>query len=206
MVSSIAGSLALLPGGVAFAQQPAQGQHAGHAHGPHGGLLRDALKLDSLSAEQRSQIEKLVDGHKTAEVPVRQANAQLLTQLATQVEAAKIDRQALGPSMNAEASAARNARTVEVNALSQLHGVLTVVQRNQIVDTIASRLPQGKAVPPVLDAFRGDSFDANALVREGKTGERVVDHAEAKVPSMSAEQRATFASHLRARAAKESKV
>jgi Spy/CpxP family protein refolding chaperone len=205
-VASIAGSLALLPGAVAFAQQAPQGQQEGHGRAHHGGLLRDALKLDSLSSEQRTQIDGLVQGHRTAEVPVRQASAQLLTKLATQVEAAKIDRPALEDTLNAEAAAAKNARGVEVGALTQLHNILTAAQRNQIVDTIAGRLPQGRSVPAALDAFRGDSFDANAVVREGDRGEHLVSHLESKVPGMSADQRADLASHLRARAARESKT
>jgi Spy/CpxP family protein refolding chaperone len=52
-----------------------------------------------------------------------------------------------------------------------------------------------------LEAFRGDSFDASALVHVEHRGERAERLAEAAVPVLTPAQRAILASALRARAA-----
>jgi Spy/CpxP family protein refolding chaperone len=202
--ASIAGSLALLPAGTAWAQEDSQEEQGSATGQHHEGLVHTALELDTLSSDQRTQIQQLLDRGKAAKAPVRQADAQLLTQLAAQVDAAKIDRQALGSSLDAEAKAARAARVVEIDCVSKLHGLLTAAQRNKLVDTMEARLPQDKHAPAELEAFRGDSFDANATVGAHVPGERTVSEAEAKVPGMTADQRAAFSARLRARAARES--
>src|SRR5579883_3108264 len=95
--ASLAGTVAALPAGVAFAQT-AQPPREQVAHGKHhrmhrAGLLGAAMKLDSLTPEQKSQIEQLIAQRRAANVPVRQADAQVLSTLAQQVEAAKADEQ-----------------------------------------------------------------------------------------------------------------
>jgi Spy/CpxP family protein refolding chaperone len=137
--ASLAGTLAVLPAGVAFAQTPdAQGQapHGKHHRMHQRGLVGAALKLDSLSPEQRAQIEQLVQARRAANVPVRQADAQVLTVLAQQVEGAKADPQALAPSLAAERAATMNEVQVDRATLARLHAVLTPAQRNQLVDAI----------------------------------------------------------------------
>jgi Spy/CpxP family protein refolding chaperone len=150
-LASVAGTLALLPAGVALAQDapPQAQQEAGHAHGGHHAhgprLLGAALKLDSLTPAQRSQIEQLVAQRRAAQVPVRQADAQVLTVLAQQVEQAKVDDAALAPSLAAKRGAAAAAQQVDRAALVQLHAVLTPAQRAQLVDGIEGRFAQGRA-------------------------------------------------------------
>ena len=208
--TSLAGALALVSGGVALANEGRQGEageRGEHRHGGHrhGGLVSAALKLDTLTGEQRAQIEKLVQERKAAGVPVRQADAVVLTQLAHQVEQDKIDRAGLKDGLDAEQAAAAAARTVEVNTLAELHGMLTTTQRNQLVDAIESKMPKGKAAPAGLETFRGESFDASAMAKVRVPGEHAVKHAETKLPSLSPAQRAELASKLRERAAHESK-
>ncbi|HEY3818464.1 MAG TPA: Spy/CpxP family protein refolding chaperone [Polyangiaceae bacterium] len=148
--SSLAATLALLPAGVALAQdaQP-QGQQGQQGHGHHRGhrqgLLGAALKLDSLTPAQRSQLEQLATQRRAAGVPVRQANAQVLTVLAQQVEAAKVDESALAPSLAAERSAAAAEQQVDAAVLAKLHDILTPAQRGQLVDGIEARVSQARA-------------------------------------------------------------
>jgi Spy/CpxP family protein refolding chaperone len=145
--SSLAATLALLPAGVAFAQdaQPQGQQGEGHHRGGHRqGLLGAALKLDSLTPAQRSQIEQLVAQKRQAGIPVRQADAQVLTVLAQQVEAAKVDQAALAPSLAAERSAAAAEKQVDQAALARLHDILTPAQRGQLVDAIQARGGQAR--------------------------------------------------------------
>ncbi len=253
--ASLLGALAVVPGAVAYAHDADHG--AGHEKGRHGhggGLLHAALQLDSLTPEQRAAITELSAQRKTASVPVRQADAQVLTVLARQVEAATIDPQGLAPSLSAEQSAANAEAGIERDTLARLHSILNAAQRGQLVDGILARHashdggherehardgdghrdgfgfgldltpeqrarihaafaaerqgdggqgPQGEHVK-MLEAFRGDAFDPNAFVVAHNRGERMERLAAAVVPVLTPAQRATFASHLRTRAAHES--
>ena len=205
-LASLVGAVSMLPG-VASANEQNERAEAKHEHGRHhhGGLVMAALKLDNLSGEQRSQIEKLVAERKSANVPVRQADARVLTELAHQVEQAKIDRDGLKAGLDAETAAAQGARAVDASSLGQLHALLTTSQRNTLVDAIEARMPQGKPRPEALEAFRGESFEPSAMVKLVVPSEHAIKHAEAKVPSMTPQQRATLAAHLRERASRESK-
>jgi len=138
--ATFAGTLAVLPAGVAFAQTP-QGEAAQHAPGHHRhghpqGILGAALKLDSLTPEQRGQIEQLVAARKAAGVGERQADAQLLTVLAQQTESARVDAQAQAPAIAAERVASMNEMQVDRAALVRLHAILTPAQRAQLVDAV----------------------------------------------------------------------
>jgi Spy/CpxP family protein refolding chaperone len=132
---SIIGALALVPVGAAFAQEAPTAQ-PGHPHGHHNGLLGAALKLDSLTAAQRTAIEALQAQRRESTAPVRTANAQVLTLLAQEVEQGSVDTQALAPALGAERTAAVVERGVQESALNQLHGLLTPSQRGQVVDAV----------------------------------------------------------------------
>jgi Spy/CpxP family protein refolding chaperone len=138
--ASLAGAVALVPAGVALAQQtPAAAQQSPHP-GHRMGLIGEALALDSLTPAQRTAIEQLAQTRRTAEAPVRQADAQVLTVLAQQVEQASINRQALAPSVQARESAAVAAKTVDLDTLQKLHDLLTPAQRGQLVDAAEARM------------------------------------------------------------------
>jgi Spy/CpxP family protein refolding chaperone len=260
--SSLIGALALVPSAVAFASDAAHGEAGPHGHEWHGGgLLGAALKLDSLTADQRAAIEKLIASRKAAGVPVRQAEAQLLTILAQQVEQAKIDPQGLSASVSAEQNASNAKVAAERDALAQLHAILSAAQRQQLVDRIEQARhghegdERGKAheggregheghggrwlgraldLTPgqeaqiranleaerngapdahaghggergkLLERFRGDAFDPSTFVTAHNRGVGIERLAEAAVPVLTPEQRATLANLLRQRAAHES--
>jgi Spy/CpxP family protein refolding chaperone len=253
---ALAGALTLGAGGMALAQQaaPAPQADASSPHrGHHEGIVAQALGLSSLTAEQRTAIAKLADARRAAEVPVKQADAQLLTALAKQVEQAAIDRQALAPDLQARDTAATAARTVDRDTLQQLHDVLTPAQRGQLVDAIeaqghgwdgrgrrehlahmeqrlglseqqeaqiAANLHAGRQPPPDgghhgpgegrqawLESFRTASFNASAAGPHGggHPGEHLENLMQAMVPVLSPSQRSELATHLRHRAAHESR-
>ena len=137
--ATILGTLAL-SAGVALADQ-GQGARAGHHHGHHDGLIAAALKLDSLTPEQRTSVEQLAQARRDAGTLVRQADARVLTELAHQVEQATIDAAALQPSLSAEQTAATAQAGVEKDTLMRLHGLLTPAQRDQLVSAFESRHP-----------------------------------------------------------------
>ncbi len=248
--TTLAGALALVPSGLAFAQQAPSSEAGatGHHHHPKG-LLGEALKLDSLTADQRSAIEGLMAQHHAAEVQVRAADTQVLTTLAHQVEQAAIDPQALAPAIASEDQAALAASTAEREALNHLHSILSPAQRDDVVGRLLAdhprmhggspdagpegRHPGGRLAKELglsadqqakitanlraewqadggprdhgqrgehrqaLDAFRGEAFDASALVKVEHRGERAEKLATAIVPILTPAQRATFAGELR---------
>lgn len=240
------GALALAPARTAFAEDDAAAQAPHHHQGHHQGLLGAALKLASLTPDQRSSIEELVQQRRTARAPVRLADAQVLQVLAHQVEQASIDPQGLAPTLNAEKGAVASETGVERDALNRLHGILTPAQRGQLVDGIEAHFRgghphadpgagaawqrgghglgltaeqraqiranlqaegpagQGPHVQAMLEAFRGNTFDATGFVTSVAPGERAERLAQAMAPVLSPSQRATFANRLRARATRES--
>ncbi len=140
-LASLSGAVALVPAGLAYAQTPEAASAPGNHHGHRMGLIGAALQLDSLTAAQRSSIEQLAQARRTAEVPVRQADAQVLTVLATQVEQASIDKGALAPTVSARESAAVTARQADLDGVQKLHDLLTPAQRGQLIDAIEAHGP-----------------------------------------------------------------
>ena len=136
---ALAGALTLGAGGIALAQQaaaPTSGDAGPHHHGHRDGIVARALALSSLTPAQRTAVERLVETRRAAEVPVKQADARVLTALATQVEQASLDRQALAPDLQARDGAAAAAHTVDAQTLQQLHDLLTPAQRGELVDAM----------------------------------------------------------------------
>jgi Spy/CpxP family protein refolding chaperone len=248
--ASLVGSLALVAGGIAYAHDT-QGSATGqgrkeHREGHRAGLLGAALKLDSITPEQRASIEQLIQQRLTASTPVRQADAQVLTVLAQQVEQAQIDPAGLAPTLGAEQTAAEAENAVDRDTLNRLHSILSPAQRGQLVDRLEAgrtkhdhareradggarfgwgldltpeqrsqiRANLGASAPAngapqasrtnLLEAFRGDSFDASTFVSVRNPGTRMERLAQAMVPVLSPSQRATFANHLRTKAQHES--
>jgi Spy/CpxP family protein refolding chaperone len=181
-LASVAGALALVPAGVAYAQQAATSAHEGHHKGHRMGLIGDALKLDSLTSGQRTAIEQLAQTRRTAELPVRAADAQVLTVLAQQVDQAAINRQALAPTVSARESAAVAARTVDLDTVQKLHDLLSSAQRGQLVDAVEAQF-QGHQ-----NGWKGDGGAGPG----GHLGEI------AKKLGLTDQQKAQIASNLRA--------
>ncbi len=262
----LSSAAALVPAGVAFAQQAPDTGSPGRHHGHRDGLVGAALKLDSLTPAQRTAIERLEQTRRAAETPVRQADAQLLTVLAQQVEQASINRSALAPTLNARESASVAARTADLDTVQKLHDLLTPTQRGQLVDAAEARFQahaaswksdggvahdgQGRlgkiaedlgltdqqkaqilanlraehpasgdaGARPIfrgagkawLESFRGDTFNAAAAAPNlpqqiEHRGHHMENLVAAAVPVLSPAQRAQLATHLRARAAHESR-
>ena len=160
--ASITSALALVPASVAFAQDagpPTTQPTTAHGGGHRKGLVGAALKLGSLTPDERTQIDQLVAQHRQAAGPVRQADAQVLELLAQQVFADKMDPQALAPGLAVERAAVAQERSVDAATLSQLHSILTPAQRGELVDGIEARFAAG-----------GGAARAGAWTGDGKLG------------------------------------
>ncbi|MDP8999356.1 MAG: hypothetical protein M3O46_04520 [Myxococcota bacterium] len=270
--TTMATALALVPGAMALAQEQAPGAETTHHHERRHGLLGEALKIDSLTPEQRSAIDGLINQRQSALTPVREADARFLSQLAVEVERGSIDANALAPALSAEDAAAAAASQVERDALTRLHALLTPAQRSQLVDRVEAidgqtgegnrdsagghggfrgrlligarlglspaqrsqiaanllagsgnevngaasenngeparpanpRQARADAMHQALEAFRGEFFDASALVHVDRRGERTQRVVRAMVPVLNPAQRATLAKGLRHRVERES--
>jgi len=186
------------------------GTHAGHGHKQHhkgASLLREAANLPSLSAAQRADIQKLEAERAAQRAPVKAARGAVMQKLAAQIEAGKIDRAALASDLQAETQAKVAEDSYERSTVERLHALLTPAQRAELVAKVASS-GGGKRHAATLDAFKQDRFAAPA-VDAGKAKERAearegrfLDRIEAKLPRMTAEERAKTAAHLRAKAAR----
>jgi Spy/CpxP family protein refolding chaperone len=247
-LAGLVGALGLGVARTAHADDAAPHAHHGH-HGHRQGLLGAALRLDSLTPDQRASIEQLIAQRRTARTPVRQADAQVLEVLAHQVEQASIDPSGLAPTLTAEKTAATAELGVERDTLNRLHSILSPAQRGALVDGVEAHVRSfrqdhadagvgaapggghdghGLGLTPdqraqiaanlraeglpgqmgqaraMLEAFRGDAFDASSYLHAIVPGEHAEHLAQAMVPVLTPAQRAQFANRLRTRASHES--
>jgi Spy/CpxP family protein refolding chaperone len=222
---SLTSALALLPAGLALAddgalQTPQAGATDGGAHGHHrhrNGLVGKALRLDSLSPSQRSTIQGLAQTQRSAWVPVRQADAAVLTQLAQGVEKGSIDRNALAPELRAKETAAASARTASHEVRSQLQSALTPAQWGEI--TSRGNRPDGGAherggqhgqlrvarFAQKLNLTPAQTQTIEATMT-AQHGHGIVDLVAAAAPVLTPAQRVDLSGHLRLRASHESRA
>jgi Spy/CpxP family protein refolding chaperone len=151
-------SIALAVAGTAFADAaavpgaPAAAAHEGHGHrrGHHGGdLVHASLSLSTLRADQRAQIQQLVEQQKAAHAGVRAARSDLMEAVARGVESGRVDDASLKPKVDAVARATAANEPAKRAALEKLHTILDASQRAELVNAIeAKRSAHGKAAAP----------------------------------------------------------
>jgi Spy/CpxP family protein refolding chaperone len=110
-----------------------------NAHGPVK-LFGDALGDVPLTAAQRTQIEQLATDAETRHADAHAARKDLMTALATQVQAGQIDRAALQPKIDALVAAMQKAQPGDRAAFEQLHAILGPQQRTAFVDAVKARI------------------------------------------------------------------
>ncbi len=206
----------------AFAEAPSAPAPAhahakgGHAHA-RGGWMESALTLGSLRPDQKKQIEQLKTSVEPSRATATSARKGLLEALATQVAAGKIDRPALQPKVDAVLASATAERATERAALEKLHSILDAKQRAELSTTMEARLAkhgghgkhaEGSAqAKKVAEAFKQDKFAIDAIAPNDARAHaqlqanHLLDAAQTKTPSMTAEQRTAAAARLRANAA-----
>jgi Spy/CpxP family protein refolding chaperone len=109
------------------------------AHGPVK-LFGAALGEVPLTASQRTAIEGLATAAEARHADARTAGQDLMTTLATQIEAGQIDRTALQPKLDAMVASMQKAQPLDRSAFEQLHAILTPDQRAAFVDAVASHV------------------------------------------------------------------
>jgi len=110
-----------------------------NAHGPVK-LFGEALGDVPLTAAQRAQIEQLANDAEARHAGVLAARKDLMTVLATQVQAGQIDRAALQPKLDALTAAMQKAQPGDRAAFEQLHAILDPQQRTEFVDAVKAHM------------------------------------------------------------------
>jgi Spy/CpxP family protein refolding chaperone len=109
------------------------------SHGPVK-LFGEALGDVPLTAAQRAQIEQLASDAEARHADARAARKDLMTTLASQVQAGQVDRAALQPKLDALTGALEKAQPGDRAAFEQLHAILDTQQRTAFVDAVKSRI------------------------------------------------------------------
>jgi Spy/CpxP family protein refolding chaperone len=121
-------------------------------HGP-AKHVADALAQVPLRLDQRTAIEQLAKDTETRMEPARKARGELMLAIADQVQAGKVDRDALQPKIDAVAAAHQAAQPGNRAAFEKLHDLLTADQRLAFVNAM-----QGHADQNLGDKKRGEGF------------------------------------------------
>lgn len=112
-------------------------------HGP-AKRVADALGQVPLRADQRATIEQMAKDAEARMEPVRKARADLVTAIADQVQAGKIDRPALQPKIDALSAAHQTVEPQNRAAFEKLHDLLTSEQRGQFVTAMQAEHHHGR--------------------------------------------------------------
>lgn len=102
-------------------------------------MIADILSTVALTDDQRTSIEALASDAEARHQTEMQAHKDVLTALAAQVEAGKIDRTALRPKLDAASSAMSANHAADHAAIQKLHDLLTPAQRGQVADALEAR-------------------------------------------------------------------
>jgi Spy/CpxP family protein refolding chaperone len=141
-----------------------------HRYHHHGGLtLFIAMSLDTLGIppEERVTVEKIRADLHTRMEPARVAEQSLLTSLADGVAAGSIDAAAVDAGVARVVAAAEAVHDASVDALNQLHGVLSPPERAALVDKVEAHWAVWqKANPDETGAGQADRTDLGRLTAD----------------------------------------
>ena len=116
------------------------------AHGPMQAIQR-ALTEVNVRADQKATIDQLFADAKARQEKAfadgASARKDLVTALASQVEAGNVDVTALQPKIDAVQAVHAQARAADLAALDKLHATLDASQRNALVDALEKNAPAG---------------------------------------------------------------
>jgi Spy/CpxP family protein refolding chaperone len=107
-------------------------------------IVERALASVQLSSDQREAVDRIRGTLADREKVVRAARTDLMSSIAQQMSAGKVDRAALQQKIDAFVAAMKKASPGMRGALEELHGVLTPAQRSQLVDSIRQSIDEQK--------------------------------------------------------------
>jgi Spy/CpxP family protein refolding chaperone len=107
-----------------------------HHHGGVSQLLSVSLETLGVSANEAAQITKIQSDLRARLAPERDAEKSLLTALADGVAAGNVDNAKVEAALAQVSAAAGAAHDASLDALNQLHAVLTPVERSTLADKV----------------------------------------------------------------------
>jgi len=103
-------------------------------------LLHSALALSTLTPEQKSQVQALIEQKNAANADARAARAQLLESVADAIASGSVDAADLAPKVDAVVAAIQADGPTDRSLLENLHALLTPGQRTELVIDVRSRM------------------------------------------------------------------
>lgn len=111
-------------------------RHHRHHHGGFVGFIIAATETVGVSPEQQAALDKIKADFKAKVEPVRVANAAVMAVLADGIASGTIDQTKLDAALGGVSASAGQVHAATVDALNQLHKLLTPEQRAALVDKI----------------------------------------------------------------------
>jgi Spy/CpxP family protein refolding chaperone len=107
--------------------------------------IADALSVVALRTDQRTEIEQLATAAEARQVTAKAAHGAVMSLLADQIEAGKIDRAALQSKIDLAMSAHLQSRPLDHAAFERLHAILDASQRAAFVDAMEAKGQERRA-------------------------------------------------------------
>lgn len=148
-------------------QKPDAKQLAPWRHRERPELLSAALKLDSLTADQRTRVQAEIDKVHAAHQAIRAAGDKLHAAVVAAARTGTVDPAAFQPQLDALDKAATGAASARADALVQLHGILSTEQRGQLVSTLQASLPKAGEHPGFMGMHKRMMATDKPMMRAG---------------------------------------
>jgi Spy/CpxP family protein refolding chaperone len=163
-------SAAAAPGAVGSGSpELAEGdEHRRGGHGGVGALIAMSLKDLDLSADQRAAVDKVKTDLAAKMDPARAAGKDLANVLADGVAAGSIDRAKVTPAIDHLVALVQDQQDASLDALNQLHAILTPAQRTSLSDGLLAHFGKWKEAQGRDDQDDGRNHSGHlvAIARE----------------------------------------
>jgi hypothetical protein len=116
--------------------KPSGAAHRYGHHQHHERMLKDAIEQLNLRPDQKATVDRLHNEVKARFVPVRLAAAQVILELGTTAQTARLDRAKLAVLANRVEARMLEVQPAVINALNTLHKTLDAGQRARLVQII----------------------------------------------------------------------
>jgi Spy/CpxP family protein refolding chaperone len=169
-------------------------EHHTHHHGGFIGFVVAAIETVGVTPEQQAALDKIKADFKAKVEPVRVANAAVMGVLADGIAAGNIDQAKVDAALAGVATAAGQVHGATVDALNQLHAMLTPEQRTALVDKIEAHWSIWKgsnAGDQATDNARADGHLAHLAQEIGLAGDQV-DKVRANLAALAPASRGPF--------------
>jgi hypothetical protein len=127
----------------AEAAKATEGLHRHHRHHHHGGVamfIHMAIDTLGVPAEKKAELEKIQAELHKAMAPAREAGRNLLTLLADEVAAGKMEKGKLDAALAKQEAASKGVHAATIEALNKLHAALSPAEREALVEKVRAHV------------------------------------------------------------------